>query len=1567
MHSNLQQDRQAIHATRVAREETRHQLNANDLQLRAIESQVETALRAGAAEATIAALRDAEESARAERGGLLERFGRLERDIVEIIGGVVDSRTPEQMFGALDGRVPLALLPARIESRFFDNNRKLQIRIFPDQINIDSHIPELTGREVELGRWYWTVRGAAEAEQGAGAWQELTRRLGAPRAAWVVERLTPENLQADGHLPPDEAPRFPDPAVRPDGSGRAPRAVVLPDRWVVVGLKRRGATGYEPIFRKWGATVPDALNVGPSFERLAEISQAPDELPIEPEMRWTVDYAAAEQVGMAITVRDADLAAGNRLASGVDLLVVLGMDWTLTPVQGAANLDALLDAHRFGEGLAFVPQGTPTNNTADARSGVSTAPGDEAALFDPAHPPAVDSEHGAGPRLAAALGLPAGQSGLERIAGAGLSEQRLAATLIEALWQSTLGYYLDILIDPLATDQMVALARDHTAKYLRPSGPFSVLRVGPQPYGVLPVLSLGHFKADRPSGVESALQRLLNVGIWYWRDGIGDVPQMGRSADPDRDLLDLLQMTPVAAVARFRQALDTETVADTDGLKRLAMIQADILRSLVLPNFASLTGPLFNVARITQLALYPTYKLLRAPWVAPGTFEPGAPLSRNYVAEIARLVRAGSDGRAGLDQASRSTDALLEQLLALAALREVGQGVDRSIVHHLLESGFIQELPARASLRVGSTLGVYTTPEQGVQGQLHLQTPEQQSRLVIPALSGSETVVDFVTKQIFTQPERPEVHNLVTFLASLDDLAARPVAEIDWMLRALLDCYSHRYDAWVTSLATRRLEGARAVRPAGLHVGGYGWLENLRPDSRPDSLGYVHAPSLNHAAAAALMRSGHLSHRSAEGAALDIDLSSERVRRGLSLIEGVAQGQPLAALLGYRFERGLRERGIALARFILPIRLLAPYRTTVPGTDSEPRESIAARDVVDGVALLDRWRADGEALINGLNPLNPTPDERSAIAAELARLEDHLDAVSDLLTAESVYQSVLGNYERAGAALSARDRQGRPPDPQVIRTPRSGLMYMQRLLLLLQSPDPAPGWTAAALQDLRGRVEPRLNRWIGERLGDPTGYTLAARVVRRVPTEAGVEETVVETLSATLDELGISPLSIVLASVATHAERPSELELRLAHLFAARMAAPDPDLVLELLDEPPPGAAGSGLGALRAFVQMIHAFLGKRRALDARDLYPPEGEPPSGIDLAELSARLETIARPAHQQAVSALEGALAAPTFGALQGALVGAAALGLGDALPDVMLEEEGAVTILVDQATRVLERVRATAARLTETIAAFSPPPPEDASRLVRQSEHVIACLRLLLGEEFPILPLFTPANQAELAASRADREALLAGDPFVPLTWMQQMATTRPEVDALVSVLTASDLLGTGISADDIHVMQLPHVPGQAWAALTRPESSPLLALVAVGRSDPDQPVAGLICDGWSEIIPARSETTGLTFHYDAPAARPPQAILVAVPPDLSKVGWSFEAALDSVLESFELMKLRAVGPRQIRALGGGILPALYLPQDNSFQVPAVDLLQLLEAHVISGTHTLGKAFSDATEP
>jgi len=90
-----------------------------------------------------------------------------------------------------------------------------------------------------------------------------------------------------------------------------------------------------------------------------------------------------------------------------------------------------------------------------------------------------------------------------------------------------------------------------------------------------------------------------------------------------------------------------------------------------------------------------------------------------------------------------------------------------------------------------------------------------------------------------------------------EDDASPDLPRFERAFRETLEPLSHRVDAWVTSLATARLDALRKQRPTGIHTGAYGWLMDVEPaDPNPSREGFVVTPSLQHATTAAVLRSG---------------------------------------------------------------------------------------------------------------------------------------------------------------------------------------------------------------------------------------------------------------------------------------------------------------------------------------------------------------------------------------------------------------------------------------------------------------------------------------------------------------------------------------------------------------------------------------------------------------------------------------------------------------------------------------------------------------------------------------
>ena len=105
-----------------------------------------------------------------------------------------------------------------------------------------------------------------------------------------------------------------------------------------------------------------------------------------------------------------------------------------------------------------------------------------------------------------------------------------------------------------------------------------------------------------------------------------------------------------------------------------------------------------------------------------------------------------------------------------------------------------------------------------------------------------------------------------------------------------------------------------------------------------------------------------------------------------------------------------------------------------------------------------------------------------------------------------------------------------------------------------------------------------------------------------------------------------------------------------------------------------------------------------------------------------------------------------------------------------------------------------------------------------------------------------------------------------------------------------------------------------------------------------------PLAGLVIDDWVEVVPGAEVTTGVAFHCESPGARPPQAVLLAVPPPAT-AQWDVETVEATLLETLELARLRALDPLALGTdpLLQRALPATYLSMNLAGDTVSTDFL------------------------
>jgi hypothetical protein len=1022
-----------------------------------------------------------------------------------------------------------------------------------------------------------------------------------------------------------------------------------------------------------------------------------------------------------------------------------------------------------------------------------------------------------------------------------------------ALWPATWGYFLSQMVGFDGTGLTPAgrdWARAHALDHLRPGGPLPVLRVGRQPYGVLPVTSLDRWTGPEPEGTKlrDVLLRLRDI---VFRPASMGVPRVGRTDDPSADLVDVLQVGALSSSYRVR-----------------ALMGQHFLQHL-----RAFLGEDLDAVGFWQ-------KLVQLSSRLPTRLGLGVPaLSRAAYDGVAREITAPLVG----------TPSYINELLAVTDPETLAVPIpsDRlPVLHALLRHALLRE---------------------------HAEAAARALDAGNPALLRDAELVDLVPGQVPTptwswlraQPVTGGTARdaaagdpvLTELRAALQTLTTMPGPALERHLATSLDATSHRLDAWVTSLASRRLAEIRAATPAGISVGGYGWVENLRP-ARPgpavtapdepgplvassNDPGFIHAPSLNQASAAALLRNAHLSHGGEQDSAYAIELTSGRVRLARQLFDGVRQGQPIGALLGYTFERSLHEAG--LDELIDDFRAVAP----LPGAAER-------RIVVDGLALAMKWRDNPDSV------LSPSHPRRARAEKVLDALEVAVDAAADAVNAEGAFQMVRGNFARAAASLDAiSSGQAPPPDLGFLATPRTGVGLTHRVAMLLpvDGGDNPPGWADRASSP-RAQADPALDAWAGRLLGRATGIT--ARVV----VEGDAAPRVVA-----LSALGLTPIDLVWATEGADGV-PPEIAARLLH--AAGVASGRVDL----------SRAAGGLGDLVELATRAHRLLAGARSMDGADLMPPHAEPIRGLALDEFQQR--TVAA---EQALAAAHDALAQALADRAdpRPAMLRIAAFGLPGAIPVAGNEVAQARALLAETARRTRAPAPGT--------------PGDDEAR----RNQLLARLRTVFGSGFLALPRFSASNASEVEAALAD-PALGGDDPLVAYTWLQRMERVREPLARFSRPIREAEVLGSAVRLE-LSLAQVPHVPGQRWVGLELREDGELVdgAASLVLQNAPDRfggDLCGLLVDEWTELVPSRSETTGIAFQYDPPDASAPQAILIAVPPVMG-TPWTVGGVNRVLLETLDLLRIRAVDPAALGDLGH-YLPATYLAFNANADAVSTDL-------------------------
>ncbi|MEJ6554865.1 hypothetical protein PQI51_07520 [Microbacterium esteraromaticum] len=1454
----------------------------------------------------------------------------IDRQVIDVIAGLrIDPCDAS-------AEVPLILLPVRVECRIAGD--ELRVRITPDEIHADALSRALTDAEAEAARVYW--RRVWAESSSADAWRELVSALGADRAGWAARAMTPTDLAQRGGA----EPAFPD-EPRERTAGTVARC--LPDRFVVsVTVGGRELT---PVS---GSPVPRDLPLSPiAFGDDAVTAPAAGMLRVPAGSEWTVDFDAAEAVGLGVRVR---LPRGT---TAIDSVIVVGTRNTVDENDNAAELADLLIGHAHTDGFDLLPHGTPTNNADADRSRYRPGP----TAGEPAATPAEPSAEAAD--VARLLGVDG------KVVQSLLSSLDIRSTLDAtqraantSLWWATWEYVLRKVDETSAagvTPSTIEAARRLHRDDLRAAGHASALRVGAQPYGVLPVTDLASW-VPRTGEITADLVPLVQRILARWSDRARSGARVRPNDEiSDQTLIDLLGTSPVSTGVRARPAVDGPTAVSLSAAAGLAdsVVSAEsaVTKAILAQYSIELAG------RLAAPRLPDHARLIPLPLVSDRDAEVIAEILADGAPKVDSVLQALLDIAWDAAKAARFRAAPKAYVAPLLSLIEPGdlivhlaQTASASSTHERMDDTAPPEQYYAAAATLREKVHFDGQPTTPVSLSAIEPVAEARTSLAEVALDLGDTpqarwlAQDAVASMLEAFAMASEARDAMV------SLGAAPIDERRVAVASAIDLAAHRVDAWATAIAASRQR--TLATGEGITIGAFGCIEDIRV-AGGEPQGWLHAPSPSHAVAAGMLASAHQSSIGAKPgtAPFAIDLTSARGVQLRRILEGMRRGQSIGAMLGYQIERGLTG---SAARFQLTLRQIAPASTDELGNDaaSDQRTArMAAADVVDGVELLrlhpvSTLDAAGSSLRAALDtpPQNvyisaadwapSTVQEWETVKRALSTAAQTLDAVTDALLSESVLQYASGNGARARVAMDASGMsEGIDPDLGILGVRQAGRSLTHAALALI--PEKAKGWSSTRP---RAIAEPRLEAWAARRLGPAQKIIVGSG-------PAGL---------ITMADAGFAALDLVFAD-------------DLAAL-ARDLASVIPDMG-ELAIETDPGwpDGARSVADAAALAITLRRIITAGPALTPDRLVGPGEHLQHAVDADELLARCDAllakfgrVLREAQDALAAIPAGADGSPAIDPLSFAvddaavpLVSAAVAPLaafGSVLtpnPRIPTDAGWAVSAMKTATARwtsaaaLLVALRSLAEALSDT-------------ELISQADEVA---QTVLGDGFRLLPVLRHIADEGSDINRALRHPAFTAPPPSRLSaFIRDHATVHDGMGLLAEAQLLGRAFGhpvelTAVQFTFVDDTGTPEPGTQRWLAgdladdapwPAHPASHVVVETVGTPAAVIDD-VAGIVFDTWVEILPfqpdaasfdeqqvtqdaravrAARATTGLAVHANQSSARAPQVILSAVAPTRER--WTTASLLGTVRQAITLAKARTVTYENVPG-DAAILPAAYV--------------------------------------
>ncbi len=1385
-------------------------------------------------------------------------------------------------------------LPVRLELKVIPPG-ELLVRIYPDDIhladNVDGFVVTDAIDEVTLASDFWhsALDGGASEGNALDAWTTICDAVGVHRATWLVRESTPTNLNMARAGAPPALPTM------PVGSRTSRVAVLgLPARF---RLRVELHDGTE--VRMDGAPVPSPLYMGvPPLGAPTDPSADPAEIALWGDLSWMVSFPDAEAVGMAMRM---DLSSTSALYAGLRVVSVSGVG------ASPGDLETLLASHVGSRGLAFVEDGTATNNTDSAAAGFSSAFGVQASfghiwawiLQNRASLPSNTVAE----RWVAALQL-SNPAPLRYASGAEHVREPLATACQELVMDTLFEPSMGCVMDPVAEVETIAAitreARLFATQYVRPAGPYSAIRIGDTPYGLLPVCSPGALPSfdGSPTSWISEIVAVLRRNAMMVAElspihGRSITQRIARSAHPNAylvapwnavapstthsDLATAFSNLAGNGMSSVEPTVYSQTYGELDDFLT-ALEQWDITgRTGSKPDFPGnpdgvhtlgeplqdrllqLTSDAFElheqIVEITRRRKFPDawdWPSHDYEWtsdlddrIAAGI---GDPPDDEVARELARGTGSTRDTngqtiRDLLSGSGTSIESLGAQRKLLLTWEKDQQAITDILQLVWVEFYSPSTRTAQLDLLIEQLLDA--TPESSVTlGDIH-----DHAISLVDSWTGGDP---------YDEAGFPTVSDWTLLRATLDPSDSYGLLsvstgqeQVNHFLRAAVGSVSYRLDAWLTGFAMEQLPAHST-----LTVGAFGVAFEFPPfntlPASPRSEGYVLAPTGPAAATAAVLRSGWLAHEQEVGhgdasqdgsrSALAIELTGKRMRWATRVARALRDGVELGPLLGQFIEQRLHDDGQSTE--------IPDLRTAIMGDAKLP---------VDGLLAL-RGAYQSVLYTEGEDADEDLPALTSTVHEVLAEVACDLDGINDLLHAEGVHHLLARQLDRAQVVLSAI-------------VPGAAVMPASFEVL-----EPAQGAGAERFEwILAEELVTSLHSLRPRSMASPA---LAAWCDRWVESSWLVEvENDTTSAAVSLTDLGLDSLDAVL-------EAKDETALLVRAASYAGMSTTN--LRWTETDH----------SQWRAVARALADMMSRLRPLDDDERHGDRDWETLTLRVDDALQRWDNEMMP-HSGVIEEDQEGLSNLALDLLDYGSRGIAFL-----IADETQEEEARRLVQVWSTLR--QDVMSLRFDFDDAkIAADSEPDPDVKATLRRKQAQIgVQILQSMFGGGLPApgairldVPVRNPSDAPEHA--------------------LEHLARVRNALTPLHLASTLSigmELLGEGPTTPQVLEHRLDTDLGVERTLLC--------------GAPPPGAWEGYRLDSWSEALPSDVASPALAMHVDVPASQAPNVLALATEPP---AGWNEDTAEELVSELAKLVKLRGVGPNELEVAPGlgsdaGLLPA-----------------------------------------